>query len=139
MKSSESAGYFLWPLTALPDLPPDSHLDANRTEGQQKWSEQGGSERCLLRTAHLLNRKCQEAACLYLWATRVERGSALCQTSPQTSRYIDGFKQEMNTNNIRANHNQTAFRTSFNALCSSCQLPLINHCLKSFEMPNKHQ
>lgn len=35
-KSSESAGYFLWPLTTPPDLPPDNHLDGNRTEGQQK-------------------------------------------------------------------------------------------------------
>lgn len=36
VKSSVSAGYFLWPLTTPPDLPPDSHLEGKITEGQQK-------------------------------------------------------------------------------------------------------
>lgn len=35
VKSSVSAGYFLWPSIMPPDLPPDSHLDGDAREGQQ--------------------------------------------------------------------------------------------------------
>lgn len=39
VKSSVSAGYFLWPLTTPLDPPPDSHLDKDLREGQQKKTE----------------------------------------------------------------------------------------------------
>lgn len=44
VKSSVSAGYFLWPLTTPPDLPPDSHLDGNVREGQQKKIDRDRAE-----------------------------------------------------------------------------------------------
>lgn len=47
-KSSGSAGYFLWPLTTPPDLPPDSHLDRKVQKDQQKQSERAGAEEAIL-------------------------------------------------------------------------------------------
>lgn len=39
VKSSVSAGCFLWPLAAPPDPPPDSHLDADVSEGRREKTD----------------------------------------------------------------------------------------------------
>lgn len=48
VKSSVSAGYFLWPLTTPPDLPPDSHLDGKVREGQQKKTDRDRAEEVIV-------------------------------------------------------------------------------------------
>lgn len=88
-RSSESAGCFPRPSAAPPDLPPDSHWDAKgRRRLHIKWM-------------------------LYFQWQRVhepnnlKEAGALCQTSRRTSRCGSNFEQEANSDNVRANHNQT--------------------------------
>lgn len=87
VKSSVSAGYFLWPLTTPPDLPPDSHLDGNVREGQQKKTDRQrqsrGSNSPVIQTAlQPFITNCSSSVRIYALSEQI--GAALY--SPQRKR-----------------------------------------------------
>ena len=118
VKSSVSAGYFLWPLTTPPDLPPDSHFrwehSGRSTKKKKKKRQTDRAEGVILLSfrAALLPFVAQNKMFLRCWQQYMQEGAHLCHClqdlGADSSCYIHRLFQ---TKHLDTNHSYQALVT----------------------------